>query len=897
LSISTCSRPHPKDQNPLESEQFLLRIFDSFADPLAVYDQKYQILKVNEALLKFYQRSAEEVAGNHCYQIFHGRKTMCDDCHVEKVFLTGESQRREMLITLPDGNRRYFEVHAYPVKDADGVTVQVVEHGRDISLRKALELQIKTSEEKYRTIVELAREGIFIVDPEGRVTFANRFLAEMLGYETQEIIGVSVFEFVDKDDWALVRSQMERRRHGFSDSYELSLRRRSGSSLASLVAAAPFMVNGAFLGSITIATDISHIKQVEKELRTANQFREKIINGITDNLVVIDPHNYRIIQANNSFLSRLGLDLETVRGKTCYEIMLHRESPCAADGIDCPVEKAVRIKRVAVSDRVYPDARGVDRILQIATYPLLNGRGEVDLVIRLEQDVSEKRQMEEALAFRSRELQKTQHQLETLFEISRQMNAKDSLSEIIESLKTITAEIFPKAHPIFLIMDANRTHFLNFAVDLDYKIEKPGLVADFVRYLGKLQDHRLITNQEGADLPAFLKTISEIFPQWFGMPILVQRESIGFFLLGSHGSLDYSNMDLQFIQALVDQTAGHIRSLVLHESRINQMYHRAAKISHGELIGQSKKMLEVYELIDLVAGSDATVLITGENGTGKELVARAIHHQSHRRKGPFVVANCSAYSPTLLESELFGHEKGAFTGAIRQKKGRIERANGGTLFLDEIGDISPATQVLLLRFLQDHYFERVGGERALEANVRVLAATNQDLQKGVENGKFRNDLYYRLNVIAIHLPTLRERKDDIPLLCRHFLGKCNAKEKKNIQKFSANAMQTLMDYDWPGNVRQLENAVNHAVIIAQDDVIRRRHLPRFLKEAGEETVSTSLADNERRLIMRVLQETNWNKHDAARRLQVTRSTLYSKIRRYGLERVINSSKEDYKVQI
>ena len=147
-----------------------------------------------------------------------------------------------------------------------------------------------------------------------------------------------------------------------------------------------------------------------------------------------------------------------------------------------------------------------------------------------------------------------------------------------------------------------------------------------------------------------------------------------------------------------------------------------------------------------------------------------------------MVANCSAYSPTLLESELFGHEKGAFTGAIRQKKGRIERAHGGTLFLDEIGDISPATQVLLLRFLQDHYFERVGGEKAIEANVRVLAATNQDLQKAVETGKFRDDLYYRLNVIAIHLPTLRERKDDIPLLCRHFLSKCNAKEKKNIQK-------------------------------------------------------------------------------------------------------------------
>ena len=433
-----------------------------------------------------------------------------------------------------------------------------------------------------------------------------------------------------------------------------------------------------------------------------------------------------------------------------------------------------------------------------------------------------------------------------------------------------------------------RHNFLHLEEGLDYVVEQPGLVADFISYLGKIQDGRVLTDRDGPSNPAFLKIISEIFPHWFGMPVLVQKQCMGFFLLGSRSPLDYSNMDLHFIQALLDQASGHIRSLVLHETEIKQLRRHAPKISHGELIGQSKKMQEVYELIDLVAGSDATVLITGENGTGKELVARAIHRQSHRRKGPFVVANCSAYSPTLLESELFGHEKGAFTGAIRQKKGRIERSHGGTLFLDEIGDISPATQVLLLRFLQDHYFERVGGEKAIEADVRVLAATNQELQKAVETGKFRNDLYYRLNVIAIHLPTLRERKDDIPLLCRHFLSKCNAKEKKNIQKFSANAMQILMDYEWPGNVRQLENAVNHAVIIAQDDIVRRRHLPRFLKEAGDEPISTSLADNERRLIFRVLQETNWNKHDAAKRLQVTRSTLYSKIRRYSLERVTGS---------
>jgi DNA-binding NtrC family response regulator len=359
--------------------------------------------------------------------------------------------------------------------------------------------------------------------------------------------------------------------------------------------------------------------------------------------------------------------------------------------------------------------------------------------------------------------------------------------------------------------------------------------------------------------------------------------------LASTNHQEYAREDLQFLLTFFSQIAGYIRHLIVHQTEINHLREKVAeKTSHGKIIGQSDEMQRIYELIDLVAGSDATVLITGENGTGKELVAEAIHRQSHRKKGPFIAANCSAYSPTLLESELFGHEKGAFTGAIKRKMGRIERAKGGTLFLDEIGDIAAATQVLLLRFLQDHSFERVGGEETLEADVRVLAATNRDLYREVEQGRFRDDLYYRLNVISIHLPPLRDRIEDIPLLAKHFLGKYTFKEGKEIHSFSSGAMQLLMDHEWPGNVRQLENAISHAVILAQDSVVERRHLPHFLKQVPADPPSTSLAENERRLILGVLQESNWNKHEAARRLKISRSTLYSKIRRYRLDKGIRS---------
>jgi len=614
------------------------------------------------------------------------------------------------------------------------------------------------------------------------------------------------------------------------------------------------------------------------------------------NLSIIDPGTWRIIQANDAFLARVGRTPERVVGALCYEIILGRDRPCFEDGIPCQVQEAAREKRPAFGDLAFPQGPGQKQVWQIAAYPLFNRQGKVERVVRLEREVSQWHQLEEALAARSGELEKTQQQLEMLFDISHQVSTKSSLPELINFLHGVTLETLPGSEPLFLLMDAQSEHFhrlegcrpqvLEPLKRLQQiRLEEPGLVGDFIQYLRKVREPRINTGEEHLRLPSFLKIISEIYPSWFGLPIISEQQCLGYFLLGSPTPRPYSRADLNFFQALFAQVAGQVHHLVLHEVQTGQVRHLTAeRTAHGEIIGRSKKMQEVYELIDLVSGSDATVLITGDNGTGKELVAQAIHRASHRRRGPFVVANCSAYSPTLLESELFGHERGAFTGAIRQRKGRIERAHGGTLFLDEIGDISPATQVLLLRFLQDRCFERVGGEKAIEVDVRVLAATNKDLFAEVEAGRFRDDLYYRLNVIAIHLPSLKERKEDIPLLAHHFLQKYNAKEGKKIQKFSANAMQALMDYEWPGNVRQLENALSHAVIITPGEAIRRRHLPRFLRDAAEDQASTSLSDNERRLILKVLQEANWNKHDAARRLQVSRSTLYSKIRRYGLRR-------------
>ena len=302
------------------------------------------------------------------------------------------------------------------------------------------------------------------------------------------------------------------------------------------------------------------------------------------------------------------------------------------------------------------------------------------------------------------------------------------------------------------------------------------------------------------------------------------------------------------------------------------------------IVGKNHKMQATYDLIEDISQSDSTVLIQGESGTGKELIARAIHVLSPRKERPFVVANCSAYAQTLLESELFGHEKGAFTGAIRRKKGRFELADGGSIFLDEIGEIPPTTQLVLLRVLQEKKFERVGGEDTIKVDVRVIAATNRNLAQDMMGGRFREDLYYRLNVIPVMVPPLRERKDDIPLLVKHFLEVYSTASSKAIRGFSEEVMQIFLDYDWPGNVRELQNVVEHAVILAKGEMITQIDLPHSLKETFPRTYAdiSSLKDTEKNLILKVLNETDGNKYQAAKRLGITRSTLYGKLRKHAI---------------
>jgi len=343
-------------------------------------------------------------------------------------------------------------------------------------------------------------------------------------------------------------------------------------------------------------------------------------------------------------------------------------------------------------------------------------------------------------------------------------------------------------------------------------------------------------------------------------------------------------MTLGNIVALAIDNAGHLEQLGLENRRL----HEELSIHHS-MIGESKAMREVYAFISRVAGRDSTVLISGESGTGKELVARAVHTNSARKDKPFVAINCAAITETLLESELFGHEKGSFTGAVAQKKGKLEVAEGGTVFLDEIGELALPMQAKLLRVLQEREFERVGGTRQIKLDVRLIAATNRDLKEASRTGAFRSDLYYRLNVVSLEMPALRDRKEDIPLLAAFFAARHAEKVKRNVAGISPEARACLMRYDWPGNVRELENAIERAVVLGSTELILPEDLPDSILEessASGESVGAlhdGIRDAKKALIERAIEQAKGNYTEAAKLLGVHPNHLFRLIRTLNLK--------------
>jgi len=380
-----------------------------------------------------------------------------------------------------------------------------------------------------------------------------------------------------------------------------------------------------------------------------------------------------------------------------------------------------------------------------------------------------------------------------------------------------------------------------------------------------------------------IETLKEIRENDLNLPVIMMSaygsipEAVEAMKLGA---LDYliKPFDIEELKIIIN------RAIKQYELEVENIYYREEeekRFNFDEIIGKSSSINKVLEMVKSVASTPATVLVTGENGTGKELIARAIHKNSLRKNSPFVVVNCVAFSPNLLESELFGHEKGSFTGAIAKRIGRFEMANGGTIFLDEIGEMDLTIQTKLLRFLQEREFERVGSSRTIKVDVRILSATNKDLKKEIEERRFREDLFYRLNVFNVDVPPLRERKEDIPLIVEHLTGKYNKILNKKVKKVSAKAMELLLDYNYPGNIRELENIIERSMIMAKDEIIDEKYFNFISKEEYIEKKGT-LKETEKELIIKYLIQNKGNRTKTAEILGISRRSLQNKIKEYQI---------------
>jgi two-component system response regulator HydG len=483
------------------------------------------------------------------------------------------------------------------------------------------------------------------------------------------------------------------------------------------------------------------------------------------------------------------------------------------------------------------------------------------------------------------DLERAHHQTRTFCNIVQEIGTLHTLKEIGSFLITKIQDILKCHHMVLLIYNRNQDFIFALSESGIKDLKDPEVIQTAIGFLEGLRKVTFIEDMTFKP-PLVTENFQDAARQAI-IPFHHENQLFGALVVACPGECTCNGEETDMAGLILSQAAGVVKRAILHEEEIRDIQSRVESTAEfSGIIGKDPQMQLIYKLIEDIAPTDANVLIQGESGTGKELIARAIQQKSPRKDKPLIVINCSAYPATLLESELFGHEKGAFTGAIRQKTGRFEQAHGGTVFLDEIGEIPLQAQIKLLRVLQTKQFERLGGEQTLTVDVRILAATNKDLLQEVRNGHFREDLYYRLNVIPIFLPLLRKRRNDIPLLVNHFLRRFAAEQGKKVKGFASEAMRLLLDYPWPGNVRELENSIEHATVLAKGDRIDVLDLPPALHDTSfavsEKSSGTTLLENERILLQVVLKECDWNKKQAAERLGISRSTLYGKLRKYQI---------------
>ncbi len=837
-----------------ENEDWYRDLVEHSQDLLCVHDLQGRLLSINPVPARLLGYSVEEMLRMPMRDFVDPQFRAQFDAYLHEIKRTGES-RGLLAVVTRSGEQRIWEYHntlrteGVETPIVRGIAHDVTERVRaEKALRATNEKLLKTARERqqtlhdltlFRTLLDQSNDAIHVVDPKTlRFLDVNEKACAELGHSREELLSMTVHDIDPNTD----ESWVERVRHQLRESgfaiMETVHRRKDGTMFPVEVNLRQVQLDRGYV--VSISRDITARKRAEERLR---EF-ERVVESLEEMIVVVD-REYRYVLANRVFLSYRGLTKEQLVGRSIAEIL----NPGVFETIvKEKLDECFRGKVVKYELKYkYPEIG--ERDLSI-TYLPVEGQTGIDRAACLLNDVTERKRTEEALR-QSEERFRVALKHSPIAVFNQDQDLRYTWMYNPQLPWPASEALGKTAEEIFELEEAARV------TEVRQRVLKTGVGA---------RDEIQVTY---GGRRYYLDTTIE--------PVLDSTGAV----IGLTGA----NMDVTELREASESLREAKKKLTEEKLYLEQEIN--TELGFGDIIGQSKALEAVMENVRKVAASDATVLLLGETGTGKELVARAVHWLSLRTGNSFIKLNCAAIPSGLLESELFGHEKGAFTGAVSRKIGRVELADKGTLFLDEIGEISMALQPKLLRVLQDHEFERLGGTQTLKVDFRLIAATNCDLADAVLHNEFRSDLYYRLNVFPIRVPPLRERPEDIRLLVEYFVQKFARRMNKSIASIPKKTMDALMGWEWPGNVRELENFIERSVILTQGSVLVSplSELEPSSTTAEKKRVDETLEATEREHILRALRESRGQiggLKGAAMRLGLKRTTLQSKLKHLGI---------------
>ena len=776
---------------------------------------------------------------------------------------------------------------------------RVAQRTRDIADREA----------KIRRLVEANIIGIFVWNLEGRIIDANEAFLRMLSYDREDFVSGRVrLPQMTPPEWREgdLRAFEELRRTGTVQPYEKEFLRKDGSRVAVVVGAANFAENAN--EGVAFVMDITERKNAERELMRSEDRLRQVIDTIPQQ-IWSGPADGSLDFCNLRWRSELGLSMQSLQGDG-WQQMLHPED---RDRVVQAWQHSVTSGTPYEQQERHRMADGQYRWFLCRGVPLRDEHGNILRWFGTNTDIHDQKQAEDERRRLSDQLKQERDRLRLLLDLNHRfiskLDSREFFNALLEAVRRLAgwdwaSILLPDVASNRLAVYLSRDHVIfregaTLAMDGSlpgevYRSGKPVIfrVTDLPRLCPTYRDSPWM--QETAR--------AEHIEAGCMLPLIHEGEVMGVLSLMTRVAQETAKSNLDFLQELAALVAANLHNTLrfqsVNESRqrllSERKYIEAEFLEErgiAEIIGDSPGILEVLRQISAVAPTDSTVLITGETGTGKELIARAIHERSPRQENSFIKVDCGAIPATLLESELFGHEKGAFTGAAMQKLGRFELADHGTLFLDEVGDIPLELQPKLLRVLQDHAFERLGSNRTRQVDVRVVAATHRNLQSMVEEGTFREDLYYRLKVFPLVIPPLRERSSDIPVLIRYYVAKYARRMKKEVPAVSQAAMEVFLRYPWPGNVRELQHFIERSVVLTSGRQLQAplSELQQFIQRRASRrpAAARKLEDIEREAILQALQESNWvvgGPRGAAQKLGLKRTTLASRMEKLAIHR-------------